>query len=40
MAKYGKIDTKVDTNGDGRLSKKEMTVACNDKTMQALEPKQ
>lgn len=40
MAGRGTIETNVDTDGVGRISRDEMTVACNDKTMQALKPKQ
>ena len=35
----GTIETNVDTDGDGRISQNEMTVACNSKTMEALTPK-
>ena len=35
----GTIETNVDTDGDGRISLQEMTVACNSKTMEALTPK-
>ena len=34
----GSISTNVDTDGDGRISQEEMTVACDNKLMEALKP--
>jgi hypothetical protein len=39
MAQYGRIETNVDTDGDGRISNQETTVACRDGAMAALKPK-
>ena len=39
MKGRGEINTNVDVNGDGRISRDEMTVACDSKTMEALTPK-
>ncbi|WP_088342536.1 MULTISPECIES: hypothetical protein [Rhodomicrobium] len=36
---YGRIATNVDTNGDGRISAEERTVACRDGALEALRPK-
>lgn len=33
-----RIQTNVDTNGDGRISRSEMTVLCNSATSDALQP--
>jgi hypothetical protein len=33
-----RIQTNVDTNGDGRISQSEMTVLCNSATSDALQP--
>ena len=38
MAEYGRIETNVDTNGDGRISSNEVTVACRNGAMDALQP--
>jgi hypothetical protein len=38
MAEYGRIENNVDTNGDGRISAQETTVACRDGALQALKP--
>jgi hypothetical protein len=38
MAQYGRIETNVDTDGDGRISSNEVTVACRDGALDALEP--
>ena len=39
MAEYGRIETNVDTNRDGRISSNEVTVACRDGALDALQPK-
>jgi hypothetical protein len=39
MAQYGRIESNVDTDGDGRISNQETTVACRDGALAALEPK-
>ena len=36
---HEEIQTNVDTNGDGRISRSEMTVVCNSSTSDALKPK-
>jgi len=39
MAEYGRIETNVDTDRDGRISPKEVTVACRDGALETLQPK-
>lgn len=39
MSAYGRVETNVDVNGDGRISAQEMTVVCRDGAAQALQPK-
>ena len=39
MAEYGRIETNVDTNRDDRISRNEVTVACRDGALEALQPK-
>ena len=39
MAEYGRVQTNVDIDGDGRISPNEMVVACRDGALEALEPK-
>ena len=39
MAEYGRIETNVDTDRDGRISRTEVTVACRDDALEALQPK-
>ncbi len=39
MSAYGRVETNVDVNGDGRISAQEMTVVCRDGASQALQPK-
>ena len=39
MAEYGRIETNVDTDRDGRISSNEVTVACRDGALEALQPK-
>ena len=39
MATYSRIETNVDTDGDGRISRNEVTVACRDGALDALQPK-
>ncbi len=40
MGDRGTIETNVDTDGDGRISRDELTVACDNNLVQALTPQQ
>lgn len=39
MAEYDQIKTGVDTDGDGKISNEETTVACKNGAVDALKPK-
>jgi hypothetical protein len=39
MGNRGTIATNVDTDGDGRISREEVTVGCDNSLVEALEPK-